>query len=565
MTRKTYEILAECFHQEDVTDCFALLGDANMNWATALAGMGTRMFYVRHEHNTVAAASAYARKTGKVGIATVTCGPGLTQLTTALPAAVRSGVPLVIFAGEAPLRAPWYNQQIEQAPFITATGASYIRLHHIPRMPAQIRDAFVEAQETGRPVVLGVPFDLQSQEWTGGELPSPSSDILPKLSPMPPNPEDTQAIAARITQARRIVVMAGMGAVAADAGPDCQALAERLGALLATTLPARGLFHDNPFCLGIAGGFSTALGRACLTQAELVISVGGRLAQHNTDSGKLFPNAEVIQIDSDPRAISQGRVAAQHHLRADARLGVQALLDRLPAEAPSGQGWRSPALAQAIANTPADPADFPPPPAGVLDPRDVVSALDTVLPNDWQMVNSSGHCSYFFAQMPRRPQDKFLTIREFGAIGNGLAYAMGTATARPGNTVVLFDGDGSILMNVQELETIRRHGLNILICVLNDGAYGSEIHKLRDEGLSDEGAVFGRTDLAAIARGFGLQGERIDDLSKVPELLARFSETGGAALWDFPISDRIASPVIRRAYPKGHDGEERPVDIRNLL
>jgi thiamine pyrophosphate-dependent acetolactate synthase large subunit-like protein len=124
---------------------------------------------------------------------------------------------------------------------------------------------------------------------------------------------------------------------------------------------------------------------------------------------------------------------------------------------------------------------------------------------------------------------------------------MGVAAARSDAPVVLFDGDGSLLMHVQELETIRRHNLNILIVALNDGAYGSEIHKLRAEGLDDSGAVFGRTDLAAIARGFGLDGEVVTDLSDLPVLVQRFAATPGAAVWDIPVSDAVVSPVIRRA------------------
>jgi thiamine pyrophosphate-dependent acetolactate synthase large subunit-like protein len=127
---------------------------------------------------------------------------------------------------------------------------------------------------------------------------------------------------------------------------------------------------------------------------------------------------------------------------------------------------------------------------------------------------------------------------------------MGVAAACPGETVVLFDGDGSLLMHVQELETMRRHGMNILIVALNDGAYGSEIHKLRADGLSDAGAVFGRTDLAAIARGFGVGGQTVTDLGALPAMIATFAETGGIAVWDVPISDRVYSPVIRRAHPE---------------
>jgi thiamine pyrophosphate-dependent acetolactate synthase large subunit-like protein len=114
---------------------------------------------------------------------------------------------------------------------------------------------------------------------------------------------------------------------------------------------------------------------------------------------------------------------------------------------------------------------------------------------------------------------------------------------------VLFDGDGSLLMHVQELETIQRHRLNILIIVLNDGAYGSEVHKLRSEGLPEDGSVFGYTDLAGIARGFGLAGKTFKTLDDLPKALAEFTRSGGAAVWDFPVSDKVVSPTIRRAHP----------------
>jgi len=186
---------------------------------------------------------------------------------------------------------------------------------------------------------------------------------------------------------------------------------------------------------------------------------------------------------------------------------------------------------------------------GLLDPRDVVEALEAALPHEWEMVNSSGHCSWFFAQMPSRPQERFLTIREFGAIGNGISFAMGVAAARPDHTVVLFDGDGSLMMHVQELETIKRHRLNILIVVMNDAAYGSELHKLRAEGMPEDGSVFGYCDFAAIARGFGLQGQTFRSLDDLPRELAAFAASGGAAVWDFHVSNKVVSPTMRRAHP----------------
>ncbi|HZO02646.1 MAG TPA: thiamine pyrophosphate-binding protein [Burkholderiales bacterium] len=544
---RVYDVLAGAFMQEGVRTCFALLGDANMNWAARLSEAGCRMVYVRHEHCALAAAMAFARKSRDVGVASVTCGPGVTQLITALPAAVRAHLPVVVFAGEAPLKSGWYNQDIDQGPLITATGAAYHRLHMPERMPVAVRDAFLQARRERRPVVVGIPFDLQARPWDGAaKLPTPSHELLPRQSPMASHPDDIARAAQLVAGAERVVVLAGLGAVEAGAGPACRALAARTGGLLSTTLPARGLFHDDPFCIGISGSFTPEVGLEYLAQADLVIAVGCSLAYHAGGGGQLWPKAKMLQIDIDPVAVSQGQEVARHHVRADARLGVEALTRALPARERS---WRSDAIAARIRDSKPDSHVFEIEP-GLLDPRDAVEALEKALPDNWEMVNSSGHCSWFFAQMPSRAQENFLTIREFGAIGNGISFAMGVAAARPDRTVVLFDGDGSLMMHVQELETIKRHRLNILIVVMNDGAYGSEVHKLRSEGMPEDGSVFGYCDFAAIARGFGLAGQTFRSLDGLPRRVAEFAAAGGgAAVWDFHVSDKVVSPTIRRAHP----------------
>src|SRR5204862_6984939 len=124
-----------------------------------------------------------------------------------------------------------------------------------------------------------------------------------------------------------------------------------------------------------------------------------------------------------------------------------------------------------------------------------------------------------------------------------------------GPAVGLLDGGGSLVMDVQELETIRRHGLKILIVVMNDGACGSEVHKLRSEGLPEDGSVFGYCDFAGIARGFGLPGKTFKKLDDLPKLVAEFAASGGAAVWDFHVSAKVVSPTIRRAHP--HPAKEK--------
>lgn len=555
----TYEVLATVFRSEEVSTCFALLGDANMNWASAMAAQGCRFIYVRHEHCAVAAAMAYSRTTGKVGVATVTCGPGLTQVMTALPAAVRARIPLVIFAGDAPVKTSWYNQGIDQKPFVDACGAHYVHLQHQQSMRQSIRDAFLVATSQQCPVVIGVPMDLQNDYWQASLAPLPTShELAPPASPHAPDDSHLNELLGLIADAKKIVIMAGLGAKEANAGAACQALACRLGALLATTLPARGLFCDDEFYIGVAGGFSSDVARRYMADADLIIAVGASLASHNSDSGKLFKADKVLHIDIEPRAISQGREAAKHHLHSDAKLGVEALCQLLPLRVTSDDGyWRSNVIATEIRDTPADSAEFAIE-QGLLDPRDVVKVLDDHIPVNWYTVNSSGHCSCFFAQMKNRPADRFLTIREFGAIGNGLSFAMGVATARTDAPVVLFDGDGSLLMHIQEFETILRHDLNILVIVMNDGAYGSEVHKLRAEGLSEQGSVFGRPDFASIAEGFGAIGNTVTDLNELPMLIEQFGDLNKAhssatsksrlAVIDVHVSDKVVSSVIRRSH-----------------
>src|SRR5918997_6717470 len=320
---KVYEALADAFLSEGAQVLFTLMGDGNMHWVAALsAHEGVRTYYVRHEHCACAMASAYARATDKVGVASVTCGPGLTQLSTALATAVQAGIPLVVFAGESPLHQSWYNQHIDQGPVVSATGAHYIAAHSMPRMLEYVRDAFFIARTQHRPVVLGVPYDLQKQALEAKSPYLPSSTFIPETGPMVPNPEFVERACDLVANARRVIVIAGRGARLAAAEPECKQLAEVVDGLLATTLPVRGLFDTDPFSLGVAGGFSCDVAREKFAECDLVVAVGASVTQFTSDAGKLYPNARVIQIDSEPRGIQNDRKVADLYVRADAKTGT---------------------------------------------------------------------------------------------------------------------------------------------------------------------------------------------------------------------------------------------------
>ena len=253
-----------------------------------------------------------------------------------------------------------------------------------------------------------------------------------------------------------------------------------------------------------------------------------------------------------------GQAAADLYVRSDALVGVEAILagldKTLGAGKPTAAAIRSRELAQRIATEPpdAEPFDLEP---GVLDPRAVVRAIDAVVPKDWDVVVGGGHQAYFPAQMIGRPAERYTTVREFGAVGNGLSYALGVAAARRqgrDGKVVLFEGDGGLLFNIQEFETLKRQGFRILICAMNDGGYGSEFHKLRADGIDDSLAVFGRPALEKIARGFGLRGHEIRDVALIPKLFADFAAQGETEVWNIQISDKVTAPVIRQTIKRGH-------------
>jgi thiamine pyrophosphate-dependent acetolactate synthase large subunit-like protein len=282
-----------------------------------------------------------------------------------------------------------------------------------------------------------------------------------------------------------------------------------------------------------------------------VVAIGASLNYYSVDGGHMVPAAEVVQIDPEPLGLRNGLQAADLYLRADAKLAAAAALARLRERGGASARIRSGELARRIREEPADGAQFPIEP-GLLDPRRVIDELDRVLPKDYDSVSGAGHQSYFHSTMRGRRPENYHAIREFGAIGNGISLAIGVAAARKNGKAVLFEGDGSLLMHIQELEMVARHRLKLLICVLNDGAYGSELHKLRADGLDDSGSIFGRTDLAAIARGFGLRGATVTDVSQLGSLFEAYQAQDTAELWNIHVSDRVVSPSTRRGVGRGH-------------
>ncbi len=355
---KLYEALAEAFLAEGVDTQFVLMGDGNMHWSTAFAKLpGVHTVHVRHEHCTVAAATAYNIATGKVAVASVTCGPGVTQLMTALPAAVRARLPMVVFAGKSPINAKFYNQYIDQAPLVTATGAHYIAAHSVPRMMDYVREAFHIAKYERWPVVLGIPYDLQKVEYMANQPYETSAMYQPKVGRMQPDPEVVAEAVERLAAAKRPIILGGRGVLWSGARDAVIKLADRCGAL-ALQHAARARSFPRPSVrarhhrqlLHVVGQRDVRVrGRRARGRYEPILLRRWRA---------LLGKACKIQLDDAPRGLRDGQKAADIYVRSDALVGVEAILagldKKLGVGKPTAAAIRSKELAHRIATEPAE-------------------------------------------------------------------------------------------------------------------------------------------------------------------------------------------------------------------
>lgn len=545
---KVYEVLADAFVAEGTDTLFGLMGDGNMFWMGAIAERpAVRVVHARHENMAVAMADGYSRLSGQVGVCSVTCGPGITQIATSLTAAARHGSPIVVFAGDTPLSAAFHLQEFIQRPYVESTGALFLGVTGTNRLAEDVQQAFALARTRRLPVVLSVPYDLQDRE-SEWDLDYQRSDaIVVPQQRLRAAPDVLSEAAKLLADARKPIIVAGRGAVAADAKAAILHLAEQTGALVATSLRGKGWFDGEQYNAGICGAFATDAARKLFADADVVIGVGARLGYYTTEAGYLFPEAKIVQIDLAPHGYIDGQRTADLFIHADARSAVEELTEQL-GQLSAGQprlGYRTPEVADQLAVVQRDDAEYELEP-NTVDPRTALVEFDEVVPKQWLTVIGAGHYWNFTVPiLSGRQPLSYLYTYDFGVIGQGLPNAIGAATVSP-QPVVLIEGDGSLLMNIQELETIARHNIPLLIVAMNDGAYGAEVHKMRSKSVSGEEAVFGRPDLAAVARSFGLNGHTVTAPGQLRSAVEAYLENRTPMLIDVHMSSNVLSRQYRR-------------------
>jgi thiamine pyrophosphate-dependent acetolactate synthase large subunit-like protein len=498
--------------------CFGLVGGANFKVTHALTELGVEFIAARHEGGAVTMADVAARLGRDLTIASVTAGPGLTNALTGIAEAAKSGTPLLVIAGDVAVGDVHSSFSIRQADLVHSVGAVWIQISN----PESAFDEALRAASLAlrqKTVVLSLPVDVQEMTVRAASSPDPATKArLASGRIAAPKLDQIGSLVAAIKASEKPLILAGHGAVVADAEHELIALADRIGALLATSLHAHGMFADHAWNLGVCGGFASPAAAELIAQSDLILAFGASLNMWTTRKGKLVSDrARVMQIDIDKDRLGLLR-PADLKIEGDVAVVAGALvraLDLAEGRDSAEPAWRSADVAAVIdtgSNRRSPYQDTGS--AEFLDPRTLTKAMDDVLPKQRVVVSDGGHFAGWAIRYLSVPDQKGWCIPiAFQSIGLGLAAAIGAAVMQPWRTVVLAAGDGGFLMSLAELETAVRLQCSICILIYNDSAYGAEVHHFARQGFSLEMARFPTTDFADIARGFGAAGVVVRNLT----------------------------------------------------
>jgi thiamine pyrophosphate-dependent acetolactate synthase large subunit-like protein len=534
-----------------LADAFGVIGSGNLVVTNALCAQGARFHPARHEGGAICMADGYARASGRVGVCSVHQGPGLTNTMTGLTEAVKSRTPLLVLAGESPAAALNSNFRIDQPGLVDAVGAAADRVTSPQTAADDAQRAYQRAEIERRPVVLMLPIDIQPQPPEGAEPRQPP--VPPLQTPDPPAPA-LSALADLLQHAQRPVIIAGRGAVLAEAADALERLAERVGALLATSAPANGLFAGRPYAIGISGGFASPFAAELVAQADVVLAAGASLNAWTTRHGALIsPGATVAQIDVEARAFGRHRpadVAVLGDVAATARL----LVAELERRGHRATGRRTPEMAEAIAAR--RWADEVYQDAGTeewIDPRTFSIALERVLPAQKAVAVDSGHFLGYPSMFLSVPDARaWVFPNGFQAVGLGLGTALGAAIARPDRPTVAAVGDGGAFMALAEIETAVRLGLKLLVAIYDDRAYGAEVHHFAPMGHDVAGVQFPDADLAAIARAAGAEAVTVRGTADLDAVTGWLKESVPRPLvLDAKVNPTICADWLAEAFRAG--------------
>ena len=523
---KINEAVAQTLRNLGVDTVFGLIGDANLFVVDHFIRAGGDYVGAANEMGAVLMALGHASVSGQIGVATVTCGPGLTNTMTALVEGVKARTSLVLITGDAPSSQKYHFQKARHQELVAATGAGFEGTSSLDSVADDLVNAFRRAVVEQRPVVFNMPpHNFQWDESASGRT---TRLVLPHRVSRVADSDELDAAIGMIATAKRPVILAGQGVVKAGARDAVLQLARRLDAPLLTTLRAKDLYRGDPLNLGILGISAREEALDPMGVSDCIITFGASLNFITTALGALVKDKNIVFVNDDPQEFGK-------HMVADANVlgDCASTADRMrywldEAEiAPSGFASEARVREAATAIALPRPIREPSTPER-LNIHEVLQAISAMVEGERALVTDGGrHMAHAWDAFHVSEPRYFVHTTMFGAIGLGLAQGIGAAKAAPGMPTVVVVGDGGFMLGgLTEFNTAVRYGLDLIVLLLNDGSYGAEYVQFTARDMDPAIALFDWPDFAPVAEAMGGQGltvRTLDDLPAVAEAIARRS------------------------------------------
>ncbi|WP_425988330.1 acetolactate synthase 2 catalytic subunit [Brevundimonas sp. TWP2-3-2] len=520
------QLLVSTLERLGVDVVFGYPGGAIMPVYDALTGSKLKHILVRHEQGAAFAADAYARATGKVGVCMATSGPGATNLITGIANAMMDSVPMVCITGNVATHLMGTDafQEID----ILGVTLPLVKHSWVVRDPADVPAVIEEAFHVARsgrpgPVLVDLPKDVQV---------GMTSDDFGFHYPNDVTPLDHAAIAEAetlIRAAERPLIYIGGGVKIAGAVEALRDFAERTGIPSVSTLNALGSIRtDAPGFLGMLGMHGTRAANEAVQDSDLLIVFGARFDDRATGKLNAFaPHAKVVHFDIDPAEI--GKLRAVHvPVIGDLKAGIEALTARVATASLAIDPW----IIRSTSNARRNAFRYDAPGEGVYAPA-LLNELSKTAGDSFVAACDVGQHQMWVAQHCEfsRPE-AHLTSGGLGAMGYGLPAGLGAKMANPEAKVVTISGDGSFMMNIQELATLRRYGVALKIVLLDNASLGlvRQWQELFFAENYSEVDLSDNPDFVAVAQAFGIEAFMIDRRDQVTDGIARLLDAPGPCL-----------------------------------
>ncbi len=530
--------IVKALEREGVEVIFGIPGGVSIPFYDVLYDSKIRHILVRHEQAAAHAAEGYARVSGKVGVCSATSGPGATNLTTGIVDAYMDSSPIVAFTGQVatPFLGKDAFQETDPVGITMPATKHNFQLRTVEEIPEVIKKAFLIAS-TGRPgpVLIDMPKDIQEKE---GNIKFPKAVDLPGYKPtLEANPKQIKKAVDMLLEAERPMILAGGGVIIANAEKELLKLSEIFMAPVATSLMGKGAFPEShPLALGMIGMHGRKAGNYAINDADIIFAIGCRFSDRTTAMVSCFaPAAKIIHADIDPAEIGKN-VPAHIPIVGDAKYVLRDMLKLLKTGARKGKKnqWTKKIAEYKKEFSPKmDYNDVP------LKPQMVIKEIMTVLSEDDIVVTEVGQCQMWAAHYLGRTKPKtFISSGGLGTMGFGFPAAMGAKVAKPERNVIDIAGDGSFLMNSQELATVVEEDIPVVVGILNNRYLGMvrQWQELFYDGRYSGVDLGNSPDFVKLAEAYGAEGIRAEKPKEIAPAVKEAFKSGKPTVIDFTIN-----------------------------